>query len=126
MRKLGSFLLLGVLAAGCASSGPPVEQKLMTDTELAIRNAESAGAPERAPDLLSKSRRSFEAARKASAAGDEEEARQRLAEATAYAAAAESRAKAEKLKADAARVRREAEELEMKTKQIRERARGGQ
>jgi hypothetical protein len=126
MRKLSIVVLLGAaLAIGCASSGPPVDAKAMTDAELELRAAESAGAGELAPDLLTKARRAYDAARRASAAGNGEEARDHLLEARAYADAAESRARAEKLRAEVARFKREADELEMRTRQIRERAPGG-
>lgn len=119
MRRLILFLLFAVVGGACASSGPPIEQKLITDAEVAIRNAENSGAPERAPDLLAKSRGALDAARKASAAGDGEAARARLMEANAYAEAAAAKAKAEKAKSDAARMRRDADELEARTKQFR-------
>ena len=125
MRTLTTISLFAVLAAGCASTGPAVDPKAMTDADLEIRAAESAGAAEHSADLLAKARRSYESARRASAAGNSEEARQHLAEARAYADAAESRAHAEKLRADVARLRREADELDAKTKQIRDRAPGG-
>jgi uncharacterized protein DUF4398 len=125
MRKLVTITLLATLAAACASTGPPVDPKTMTDAELEIRAAESAGATEHAADLLAKSRRAFEAARRASASGDGEEARRWLLEARAYADAAESRARAEKVRVEVTRLRREADELEMRTKQMRERAPGG-
>jgi hypothetical protein len=119
MRRLIVVFLMGGLGAACASSGPPVEPQLVTDVEVAIRNAENAGAPERAPDLLAKSRSALDAARKASAAGDGNAARARLTEANAYAEAAAAKAKAEKAKSDAAQMRRDADELEAKTRQIR-------
>lgn len=126
MKKVSIVILMGAaLALGCASTGPPVDPKMMTDAELEIRAAESAGAGELASDLLVKARRAYDAARRASAAGNGEEARERLLEARAYADAAESRARAEKLRTEVARFKREADELEMRTKQIRERAPGG-
>jgi hypothetical protein len=126
MRKLWIVVLLGSgLAIGCASAGPPVDAKSMTDAELELKAAESAGAGELAPDLLTKARRAYDAARRASAAGNGEEARDYLLEARAYADAAESRARAEKLRTEVARFKRDADELEMRTRQIRERAPGG-
>ena len=126
MKKVSIVILLGAaLALGCASTGPPLDAKMMTDAELEIRAAESAGAGELASDLLVKARRAYDAARRASAAGNGEEARERLLEARAYADAAESRARAEKLRSEVARFKRDADELEMRTKQIRERAPGG-
>ncbi|MFN2386135.1 MAG: DUF4398 domain-containing protein [Thermoanaerobaculia bacterium] len=126
MKKVSIVVLLGsALAVGCASTGPPVDAKAMTDAELELRAAESAGAGELATDLLAKARRAYDAARRASAAGNGEEARDRLLEARAYADAAESRARAEKLRTEVARFKREADELEMRTRRIRERAPGG-
>lgn len=121
MKRRLAILAAAILAAGCASTGPPPDPKLFTDAELAVRGAESAGAPQFAPDLLGKARQALESARKASAAGDGEQARRRLLEAQAYARAAESRAKAEKIQGDSARLRREADELEAKAREIRER-----
>lgn len=125
MRKLSTIALLGVLAVACASTGPPLDSKAMTDVELEVRAAESAGAAEHASDLLAKARRAFDAARRASTAGNGEEARQRLLEARAYADAAESRARAEKLRVEVTRLRQEADELETRTRQIQGRARPG-
>jgi len=125
MRKVSAIALMGALTFACASTGPPLEPRALTDVELEVRSAESAGAAEHAADLLGKARRAYDAARRASTAGNGEEARQRLLEARAYADAAESRARAEKLRVEVTRLRQEADELENRTKQIRDRARGG-
>jgi hypothetical protein len=126
MKKILTVtMLFGLLAIGCASTGPPLDPKALTEAEAEIRAAESAGAEQLAADLLGKSRRSLDAAKRASAGGNGEEARRWLEEARAYAYAAENQAHVERLRADVARLKGEADELEMRSKQIRERARGG-
>jgi hypothetical protein len=111
------------LVSGCASSGPPVATAQMTETEVAIRSAENAGASEGAPDLLDRAQKALAAARGASTRGDYDESRRLLEEAKAYAAAAEARSNAEKLKRQASDLRQQADELESKAKQLKERAR---
>jgi predicted lipid-binding transport protein (Tim44 family) len=124
MKKTIALLCVLVpLVSGCASSGPPVATAQMTETELAIRSAENAGAAEGAPDFLDRAQKAFAAARAASARGDYEESRRLLEEAKAYAGAAEARSSAEKLKRQAADLRQQADELESKAKQLKERAR---
>ena len=116
---LATLLMAGALA-GCASSpaGPPVTRDEVLEVETALRNAEAAGADERAPELLEEAHISFDAARRTSG----EEARRRLLEARDYATAAEAMARAEKLRNEAAHVRQEAEELERQADQIRDEA----
>ena len=114
------FILLTSLAAGCSStaSGPPPEPGKVTETEVAIRAAENAGASEGAPDLLDRARKSLANARQAATAGNGAEARAQLEEAKAFAAAAEARARAEKARAAAARLKDEADQLEARVKQL--------
>jgi len=123
MRRSAVLLLVVTFAAGCASSGPPVAPALLADTEAAVHRAESAGAPERAPDLLAKARKAWDEGRLASSRGEGETSRRRLEEARAYAEAAEAQANAEKMKSDAESLRRQADELEAKTRQLREQSR---
>ena len=116
---LGVLLMVGALA-GCASSGggPPVATEEVIEAETALRNAEEAGAEERAPELYEEARIALNAARRTS--GDE--ARRRLLEARDYASAAEAMAKAERLRREANRVRREADDLDRQAEEIREEA----
>jgi len=123
MRRAALLLLATAFLAGCASSGPPVAPALLADTEAAVRRAESAGARERAGDLLAKARRAWDEGRTASSRGDGETARRRLEEARAYAAAAEAQANAERMKSEAASLRQQADELELKIRQLREESR---
>jgi hypothetical protein len=117
LSGLGVLLAVGVLA-GCASAGPPVATEEVLEAETALRNAEEAGAEERAPELLEEARVALHAARRASG----EEARRRLLEARDYASAAEAMARAERVRREANRVRREADELEQRAGRIREEA----
>ncbi|HKF44002.1 MAG TPA: DUF4398 domain-containing protein [Thermoanaerobaculia bacterium] len=120
---LALFLVSGLLAAGCASSGPPISPAQLTETEAAIRSAENAGAATAAPDLLDRSHKALDAARAASTHGNHDEMRRQLEEARAYALAAEARSNAEKLRRQAAELKNQADELESKAKQLQERAR---
>jgi Domain of unknown function (DUF4398) len=117
--KLLMSLLVAGLLAGCASSGPPVAPEQRREAEVALRNAETAGASESAPELLARSRQALAAANRS----EGETARQRLLEARDYAAAAEAKAKAESLKSQADRLRREADDLESKADAIRDETR---
>lgn len=119
---LMSLLVAGLLA-GCASSGPPVAPEQFTEADVALQNAERAGAEEHAPELLAKSRQALAAASRASSRGEGDVARQRVLEARDYAAAAEAKAKAEDLKSEAARLRREANDLEARADEIRDETR---
>ena len=113
------------LAIGCASTtgGPPLEPARVTETEVAIRAAENAGAAERAADLLGRAQEALVAARRASSEGNNAEASVRIDEARAFAAAAEARARAEKARAEAAHARQQADELETRIRQLKEEAR---
>ena len=113
------------LAIGCASttSGPPLDPARVTETEVAIRAAENAGAGQYAADLLGRAHQALAAARRASSEGNNAEATVRIDEARAFAGAAEARARAEKARAEAARARHEADELEARTRQLKEEAR---
>lgn len=123
MRKTALILLAATFAVNCASSGPPVAPEMVAQTEAAVRRAETAGARERAPDLLGKARRAWDEARMASSRGDGETARRRYVEAEEYAQAAEAKANAERIKSEAAMLRQQADELEAKTRQLREQSR---
>lgn len=123
MKRPALLLLATAFLVACASSGPPVAPALLADTEAAVRRAESAGARERATDLLAKAQRAWDEGRAASSRGDGETARRRLEEARAYAAAAEAEAHAERMKSEAASLRQQADELESKTRQLREQSR---
>ncbi|MGE0644492.1 MAG: DUF4398 domain-containing protein [Nitrospira sp.] len=123
MRKvIGSTLVLAIssMAIGCASSVTPVTPAQLAETEATIRSAESAGAFERAPDLLQKSRQALGAAQQASGKGDHATARERLLETTTYAEAARARAEAEQKKGETAMVRQQADELEAKATQLKQ------
>lgn len=120
MSRSPALFLAAALAAGCASSGPPVAPAVLIETEAAVRRAESAGAGERAPDLLAKARRAWDEGRLASSRGEGEAARRRLAEAKEYAEAAEAKANSERLKSEAAALRQQADELEARSRQMRE------
>jgi hypothetical protein len=115
---LSLIVALSSIAIGCASSGTPVTPAQLAETEATIRSAESAGAFERAPDLLQKSRQALSAAQQASGKGDHAVARKRLLETTTYAEAARVRAQAEQKKGEAAMVRQQADEIEAKAKAL--------
>ncbi len=119
---IGPTLILAVssLALGCASKGAPVTPAQLADTEATIRSAEAAGAFERAPDLLQKSRQALGAAQQASGKGDHAVARERLLETTTYAEAARARAEAEQKKGESAMVRQQADEIEVKAKEVQQ------
>ena len=118
LSDFGVLLVVGALT-GCASSGgPPVATEEVIEAETALRNAEEAGAEERAPELFEDARIALDAARRSS--GDE--ARRRLLEARDYASAAEAMAKAERLRREANRVRREADDLDRQAERIRNEA----
>lgn len=108
------------IALGCASNGPPVSPAQLAETEAVIRSAESAGAFERAPDLLQKSRQALSAAQQASGRGDHAAARSHILETTTYAEAARARAQTERIKNDASTVHQQADELEGKAKLLQE------
>lgn len=112
------ILFIGIvnLAVGCASSGQPVSQAQLAETEATIRSAESAGAFEQAPDLLQKARQALSAAQQASGRGDHAIARDHLLETVTYAEAARARAETERKKRESAMVRQQADELEAKVK----------
>jgi hypothetical protein len=112
---LVSLLVAGLLA-GCASAGPPVAPEQRREAEVALRNAETAGAADYAPELLARSRQAMAAANRS----EGETARQRLIEARDYAAAAEAKARAEDLRSQADRLRQEADDLESKADAIRD------
>jgi hypothetical protein len=92
----------------------------VTETEVAIRAAENAGAPDLAPDLLARAQKALANARQASNVGNGAEARAQIEEANAFAHAAEARARAESSHAEAARLKQQADDLEAKIKQLRE------
>ncbi len=108
---------------GCASNVTPVTPAQLAETEATIRSAESAGAFERAPVLLQKSRQAMSAAQQASGKGDHAVARERLNETTTYAEAARARAETEEKKKEAAMIQQQADELEAKATQLRKQLR---
>ena len=121
MRKvIGQTLVIAIstIAIGCASAVSPVTPGQLAETEATIRSAESAGAFERASDLLQKARQTLGAAQQDSGKGDHAAAHERLLEATIYAEAARARAEAEQKKSEAAMVRRQADELEGQAKAL--------
>ncbi len=120
-NMLGPILVLAIssLAIGCASKVAPVTPAQLAETEATIRGAESAGAFERAPDLLQKSRQALGATQQASGKGDHAVARKHLLETTTYAEAARARAEAEQKKGEAAVLRQQADELEVKAQALR-------
>lgn len=119
---MGPILILAISwsAMGCASKVSPVTPAQLAETEATIRSAESAGAFERAPDLLQKARQALGAAQQASGKGDHTVARERLLETTTYAEAARARAYAEQKKSEAAKVRQQADEIEVKAKALQQ------
>lgn len=114
------IIVLSFIGIGCASRATPVTPAQLAETEATIRSAESAGAFERAPDLLQKARQALGAAQQASGKGDYTVAHERLLEATTHAEAARSRAQAEQKKSEAAMVQQQADELEAKVKLLQE------
>jgi len=110
------IIVISFIGIGCASSGTPVTPAQLAETEATIRSAESAGAFERAPDLLQKARQALGAAQQASGKGNHTMARERLLEATTQAEAARARTQAEQKKSEASRVHQQADELEAKVK----------
>jgi hypothetical protein len=114
-------IVLSFIAIGCASSVTPVTPAELAETEATIRSAESAGAFDRAPDLLQKSRQALGAAQQASGKGDHAVARERLLETTTYAEAARTRAEAEQKKGESAMLRQQADELEAKATELKKR-----
>jgi hypothetical protein len=112
-------IALSFIAIGCASSVTPVTPAELAETEATIRSAESAGAFDRAPDLLQKSRQALGAAQQASGKGDHAVARERLLETTTYAEAARTRAEAEQKKGESAMLRQQADELEAKATELK-------
>lgn len=116
-------IVLSFIAIGCASSVTPVTPAELAETEATIRSAESAGAFDRAPDLLQKSRQALGAAQQASGKGDHAVARERLLETTTYAEAARTRAEAEQKKGESVMLRQQADELEAKATQLKKQLR---
>lgn len=112
-------IALSFIAIGCASRVAPVTPTQLAETEATIRSAESAGAFNRAPDLLQKSRQALGAAQQASGKGDHAVARERLLETVTYAEAARARAEAEQKKGESAMVRQQADELEAKATEMK-------
>ena len=109
---------LSFIAIGCASGVSPVTPAQLAETEATIRSAESAGAFERAPDLLQKARQALGSAQQASGRGDHKMAREYLLETTTYADAARAQAETEGKKSEASMVRQQADELEAKVTQL--------
>ncbi|GKS62829.1 hypothetical protein YTPLAS72_01330 [Nitrospira sp.] len=116
MTGVSVVMALSFIAGGCASGVSPVTPGQLAETEATIRSAESAGAFDRAPDLLQKARQALGAAQQASGRKDHQVARDHILEATAYAEAAQAKAQTEQMKSEATAVRRQADELEAKIK----------
>lgn len=113
-----------LIGSGCASNENPVTHVQLAETEAAIRSAESAGAFERAPDLLHKARQALGVAQQASGKGDHAVARERLLETTIYADAAQAQAQAEQQKSQAAKVRQQADETELRAHTLQQQLQG--
>ena len=97
-RLLGAALLL---ALGACAGGPPPDEEIAA-AEVALTEANDAGAVERAPAPLALARDKFERAQRAAAAGENTEAA-RLAEQAlvdAQLAAAEARSEVAREHAD--------------------------
>jgi len=118
---IGPTLVITIasMAIGCASGVSPVTPVQLAETEATIRSAESAGAFERAPDLLQKARQALGAAQQASGRGDHKIAREHLLETTTYAEAARARAEAEQKKGESAMLRQQADDLEAKATELK-------
>lgn len=119
---IGSTLIatLSCVAVGCVSSVSPVTPEQLAESEATIRSAESAGAFERAPDLLQKARQALSAAQQASGRGDHKIAREHLVETVTYAEAARARAQAVGKNSEAAMVRQQADQIEAKAKLLQQ------
>ena len=119
---IGPTLIAAIscIALGCAWNVSPVTPEQLAEGEATIRSAESAGAFDRAPDLLQKARQALSAAQQASGRGDYQIAREHLLETRSYAEAARARAQAEGKKSEAAMVREQADQVEAKAKLLQE------
>lgn len=122
----GLTICLTVLVAvfGCASSGKPLTDIQVAETEAIIRSAESAGAFERAPDLLYKARQALGAVQQASGKGDHVVARERLLETMTYAEAARAQAQAEQQKNQADKLRQQADVIEQRANALQRQLQG--
>lgn len=120
-----SLLASAFVAAGCASSpsAPAVDPARMTETEVAIRSAENAGAAQGAPEFFDRAQKALVSARQAATRGDNVAARAHLDEANAFAAAAQARARAEKSRTEAARAKQQADELDARVRELQQEAR---
>lgn len=122
----GGTICLTVLLAviGCVSSGKPLTDIQVAETEAIIRSAESAGAFERAPDLLYKARQALGAVQQASGKGDHAVARERLLETMTYAEAARAQAQAEQQKNQADKLRQQADVIELRANALQRQLQG--
>jgi hypothetical protein len=113
----------GLAAAACATAAPDITPQEITEVDLMIRRAATAGGERLAPELLGSSRESYDAARRASFAHKPVEARRQLEEAKAYAIAAEMRATAEQRQREAFAVGKQADALEARLQDLQRRLR---
>ncbi len=119
---IGPALIAAIscIALGCAWNVSPVTSEQLAEGEATIRSAESAGAFDRAPDLLQKARQALSSAQQASGRGDHKIAREHLLETATYAEAARARAQVEGKTSEAAMVRQQADQIEGKAKLLQE------
>jgi|GEM_PF-5677857 len=92
MRTAVPFALAAALLGAACTTTPPQE---IDEAELALRDAETSGAAERAPQDLALARQKLERARRAAREDDVDRARRLAAEATVDAQLAEVRAEAD-------------------------------
>jgi hypothetical protein len=104
--------VVGLAAAACATAVPDITPQEITEVDVMIRRAETAGGERLAPELLGSSRESYDAARRASFARKPVEARRQLEEAKAYATAAEMQATAEQRQREALAIGKQADALD--------------
>ena len=116
-------VVIGLTASACATAARDITPQEITEVDLMIRGAVTAGAERFAPELLGSSREAFDAARRASFAQKSDEARRQLEEAKAYATAAEVRATAEQRRREAAATGQQADALDAKLQDLQRRLR---
>ena len=112
MKMAAGTTALLFLAAGCASSGPPVSNAEIAQAEAEIRAAENATATQHARDLLDRARGDFAAAQREWQEHHWDEARRRIAETHAAASAAESKARTIAIEQQAQDLKRQGDDIE--------------
>lgn len=124
-RSLLTLLVVvaGLTASACATTGRDISPQEITEADLMIRRAVTAGAERLAPELLGSAREAFDAARRASFAQKQDEARRQLEQAKAYASAAELRATAEQRRREAGTVGQQADALDARLQDLQQRLR---